>query len=66
MTQVAEHQCVAEAAMITTTTPDHRHICVRQRVMADQFTLIRGRSEQCGDLGLGQLLSSCHSCLPGP
>ena len=66
MTQVAEHECVAEAAVITTTTLDHRHICVRQCVMADQFTLIRGRIEQCGDLGFGQLRSSCHLCLPGP
>src|SRR6202035_3119738 len=27
--------------------------------------LIRGRIEQRGDLGFGQLLSSHHSCLPG-
>ena len=31
---------------------------------AYQLTLIRGRIEQRGDLGLGQLLSSHHSCLP--
>src|SRR6266446_7096217 len=33
--------------------------------MAYQLTLIRGRIEQRGDLGFGQLLSSHHSCLPG-
>ena len=33
--------------------------------MADHLTLIRRRIEQRGDLGLGQLLSSHHSCLPG-
>ena len=53
--------------MITTTTPDHRHICVRQRVMADQFTLIRGRETNNAAIwASGLLLSSCHSCLPGP
>jgi hypothetical protein len=33
--------------------------------VAYQLTLIRGRIEQRGDLGFGQLLSSHHSCLPG-
>jgi hypothetical protein len=33
--------------------------------VAYQLTLIRGRIEQRGDLGLGQLLSSHHSYLPG-
>jgi hypothetical protein len=32
--------------------------------VAYQLTLIRGRIEQRGDLGFGQLLSSHHSCLP--
>jgi hypothetical protein len=32
--------------------------------VAYQLTLIRGRIEQRGDLGFGQLLSSYHSCLP--
>jgi hypothetical protein len=33
--------------------------------VAYQPTLIRGRIEQRGDLGFGQLLSSHPSCLPG-
>jgi hypothetical protein len=33
--------------------------------VAYELTLIRGRIEQRGDLGFGQLLSSHHSCLPG-
>lgn len=66
MTQVAKHERIAEAAMVTTAAPDHREICIRQRVVAHQFTLIRGRAEQCADLGFGQLRSSCHSSLPGP
>jgi hypothetical protein len=33
--------------------------------VAYHLTLIRGRIEQRGDLGFGQLLSSHHSCLPG-
>jgi len=33
--------------------------------VAYQLTLIRGRIEQRGDLGFGQLLSSRHSCLSG-
>src|SRR5208337_25524 len=66
MTQVAKHERIAEAAMLTTAAPNDRDICIRQRVVAHQFTLIRRRTEQRGDLGFGQLLSSCHSCLPGP
>src|SRR6266850_8040908 len=33
--------------------------------VAYQLTLIRGRIEQRGDLGFGQLLSWHHLCLPG-
>ena len=63
VTQVAKHQRITEAAMVTTAAPDHRDICIGQRVVAHQLTLIRGRTEQRGDLGFGQLLPSCHSCL---
>lgn len=63
MTQVAKHERVAEAAVITTATPDHRDIRIGQCVMAHQFTLLRKRIEQCADLRFGQLRPSCHSCL---
>ena len=35
-----------------------------QRIVADQFTRLRERIEQRGDLGLGQLLSAHRSCSP--
>src|SRR5438270_11199072 len=51
--------------MIATTAPDRCEVRSRQCVVAYQLTLIRGRIEQRGDLGFGQLLSSHHSCFPG-
>ena len=61
ITQVAQQQRIAEAAVIAATAPDHRQIRLRQRAMPNQLTPIRGRIEQCGDLGLGQLLSAHRS-----
>ena len=46
ITQVAQHQRIAEAAVIAAAAPDHREIRLRQRVMANQLTRLRGRIEQ--------------------
>ena len=64
MAQVAQHQRVAEAAVIAAAAPNHREIRLGQRVMAHQLTRLRGRIEQRGDLGFGQLLSAHRSCSP--
>ena len=64
ITQVAQHQRIAEAAVIAAAAPHHRKIRLRQRVMANQLTRLRGRIEQGGDLALGQLLSAHRSCSP--
>ena len=64
MAEVAEHQRVAEATVITAAAPNHREIRLGQRVIADQITPLPGRFEQRGDLGLGQLLSAHRSCSP--
>jgi hypothetical protein len=55
---------VAEAIMIATTAPDRCEVRSRQCVVAYQLTLIRGRIEQRGDLGFGQLLSSHTHVFP--
>jgi len=62
MAQVAQHQRVAETAVIASATPNHREIRLGQRVIANQLTRLRGRIEQRGDLGLAQLLSAHRSC----
>jgi hypothetical protein len=62
--QVAQHQRIAEAAVIAAAAPDHRAVRLRQRVMANQLTWLRGRIGQCGDLGLARLLSAHCSCSP--
>ena len=64
MTQVAQHQRIPEATVITAAAPDRREIRLRQCVMANQLTRLRGRIEQGDDLGLGQLLSVHRSCSP--
>ena len=64
ITQVAQHQRIPEATVITAAAPDRREICLRQCVMADELTRLRRRIEQRGDLGLGQLLSAHRSCSP--
>jgi hypothetical protein len=66
VTQIAKHKCITEAAVIATAPSDHRDIRVGQCVKTDQFTPIRGRIEQLGDLDFGQLLPSCHLRLPSP
>jgi len=43
--EVAQHQRVAEATVITAAAPDHREIRLGQRVMANQITLLPGRFE---------------------
>jgi hypothetical protein len=45
MAEVAQHQRVAEATVITAAAPDHREIRLGQRVMANQITLLHGRFE---------------------
>jgi hypothetical protein len=66
VTEITEHEGLAETVMIATTAPDHRHIRGGQRVMAHQLTLLCRRVEQRRDLGFGQLLPSRHPCLLGP
>ena len=58
ITQIAQHQGVAEAVVVAAVTPNRREIVGGQRVVAHQFTAIGRRIEQRGDLGLGQLLSA--------
>jgi hypothetical protein len=65
MTQIAKHERVTKAVVITAATPAHHDIRIRQCVMAYQFTLIGKRIEQCADLGFAQLRPSCHLCLLG-
>ena len=60
----SKHEGVAKAIMIAATAPDRCEVRSREREVAYQLTLIRGRIEQRGDLGFGQLLSSHHSCFP--
>ena len=62
MAEVAQHQRVTEAAVIASGAPNHRKVRLGQRVMAHQLTRLRGRIEQRGGLGLGQLLSAHRSC----
>ena len=64
MAQIAQHQRVAEAAVIASAAPSHREIRLGQRVIAHQLAPVRGRIEERGDLGLGQLLSAHRSCSP--
>ena len=54
MAEVAQHQRVAETAVIASAAPNHRKIRLGQRVIANQLTWLRGRIEQRGDLGLAQ------------
>jgi hypothetical protein len=51
ITEVAKHECAAEAVVIATPAIDHREVSAGECVMADQFTLIVRRIKQCGDLG---------------
>jgi hypothetical protein len=64
MAQVAQHQRITEAAGIAAAAPNHREICLSQRVMANQLARVCRRLEQRGDLGLGQLLSAHRSGFP--
>jgi hypothetical protein len=59
--QIAQHQCATEAIMLAPTPMNDREIAGGQRVVADEFTRLRGRIEQRGDLGLGQLLAAHRS-----
>jgi hypothetical protein len=47
--------------MLAPTPMNDREITGGQRIVTDEFTRIRGRIEQRGDLGLGQLLSAHRS-----
>ena len=62
--QVAQHECATEAVLLAPTPMDDREITGGQRIVADEFTPLRGRIEQRGDLGLGQLLSAHRLCSP--
>ena len=62
--QIAQHECATEAVMLAPTPMNDREITGGQRIVTDEFTRIRGRIEQRGDLGLGQLLSAHRSCSP--
>jgi hypothetical protein len=62
--QIAQHQCATEAVMLAPTPMNDREITGGQRIVTDEFTGIRGRIEQRGDLGLGQLLSAHRFMLP--
>jgi hypothetical protein len=48
--------------MLAPTLMNGREITGGQRIVTDESTRIRGRIEQRGDLGLGQLLSAHRSC----
>jgi hypothetical protein len=50
--------------MLAPTPMNDREITGGQRIVTDEFTRIRGRIEQRGDLSLGQLLSAHRSCSP--
>jgi len=56
--QIAQHEGATDAVMLAPTPMNDREITCGQRIVADEFTPLRRRIEQRGDLGLGQLLSA--------
>ena len=64
ITQVAKHERMTKPVWVATAASDRSQVGVGQRIVAHQFALIGRRIEQLHDLGVGQMLSSCHSCLP--
>src|SRR5208283_1020215 len=65
MTQISEHERIAETVLIATASLDHGEVRGGKRVMAHQLALISRRIEQRRELGSSQNLLSRHSGLLG-
>lgn len=63
MTQVAQHDSVAEAAMVAAAAADDRDVAIGQCVVTDQLALVGRWIIERGDLRFRQLLPSSHAPL---
>jgi hypothetical protein len=63
--QQAQHQSIAEAAVIAAAALDHGQVGLGERVVPYHVTLFGRRIEQRGELRCGQFLSSRHVLSPG-